>query len=141
MGWKFSEEAQLVLVHRDEHVLDLAVVVEHHLVRLTAVARLLVAAEGRVRRVGVVAVDPDAARLDRARHLVRLVRVARPDAGAQAVDGVVGDGDGLLPECDRCGSHQRGVDPSAGSHQHLDLSRSCFGTHKLLGRQSELVAA
>ena len=50
-----SEEAQLVLVERDEHVLGLAVVAQHHLVRLAAEARLLVAAERGVRRVGVVA--------------------------------------------------------------------------------------
>ena len=37
-----SEEAQLVLVERDEHILGLAVVVEHHLVRLAAEAALLV---------------------------------------------------------------------------------------------------
>mmetsp|Transcript_22780 Transcript_22780/g.66995 ORF Transcript_22780/g.66995 Transcript_22780/m.66995 type:complete len:305 (-) Transcript_22780:714-1628(-) len=91
-----SEEAQLVLVERDEHVLGLAVVAQHHLVRLEAEARLLVAAERGVRRVGVVAVDPDAARLDLARHRVRLVGVARPHAGAEAVHRVVCDGDGLL---------------------------------------------
>ena len=46
-----SEEAQLVLVERDEHVLGLAVVAQHHLVRLAAEARLLVATKRRVRRV------------------------------------------------------------------------------------------
>mmetsp|Transcript_22781 Transcript_22781/g.67000 ORF Transcript_22781/g.67000 Transcript_22781/m.67000 type:complete len:201 (-) Transcript_22781:1207-1809(-) len=91
-----SEEAQLVLVERDEHVLGLAVVAQHHLVRLEAEARLLVAAERGVRRVGVVAVDPDAARLDGARHRVHLVGVAGPHARAEAVDGVVGDGDRLV---------------------------------------------
>ena len=50
-----SEEAELVLVHRDEHVLGLAVVVEHHLVRLAAEAVLLVPAKRRVRGVRVVA--------------------------------------------------------------------------------------
>ena len=44
----------------------------------------------------LTAVDPHAACLNGARHLVRLVHVARPDAGAESVDGVVGDGDGLL---------------------------------------------
>mmetsp|Transcript_27116 Transcript_27116/g.79141 ORF Transcript_27116/g.79141 Transcript_27116/m.79141 type:complete len:412 (-) Transcript_27116:686-1921(-) len=90
------KEAELGLVVRDEHVFGLAVVVEHHLVCLATEARLLVAAERRVRRVGVVAVDPDAARLDLARHRVRLVGVARPHAGAEAVHRVVCDGDGLL---------------------------------------------
>ena len=42
-------------------------------------------------RVGVVAVGPDPAGLDRATHAVGDVAVAAPDAGAQAVERVVGD--------------------------------------------------
>ena len=56
-----SEEAQLVLVVRGEDVLGLAVMRQHHLVRLAPEAALLVPAKGRVGRVGVVAVEPDAA--------------------------------------------------------------------------------
>ena len=80
-----SKEPELVLVHRDKHVLGLAVVVEHHLVRLAPEAALLVPAERGVCRICVVAVDPHAARLDGARHLVHLVRVAGPDPGPEAV--------------------------------------------------------
>mmetsp|Transcript_28936 Transcript_28936/g.62347 ORF Transcript_28936/g.62347 Transcript_28936/m.62347 type:complete len:321 (-) Transcript_28936:696-1658(-) len=90
------EEPHLVLVVADEHVLRVAVVVQHHLVVLSAEARLLVPAEGRVGRVEVVAVDPHPARLDGPGDLVDLVRVARPHARAQAVDGVVGDGHRLV---------------------------------------------
>jgi hypothetical protein len=50
----------------DQHVLHLLVVVEHHLVVLAPDARLLVAAERRMRRIGVEAVCPDATGLDRA---------------------------------------------------------------------------
>ena len=44
----------------------------------------------------MVAVEPDAAGLDGTRDLVRLVHVAGPHAGAEAVHCVVCDGDGLL---------------------------------------------
>src|SRR5574338_325033 len=57
------EEPQRLRRVADEQVLGLLVVVQHHPVRLPADARLLVAAEGGVRRVQVVAVGPDAARL------------------------------------------------------------------------------
>ena len=59
-------------------------------------ARDLVAAEGRVRGIEVVAVRPDTARLDAAAHAERLARVARPDAGAEAVHRVVRDLERLL---------------------------------------------
>ena len=67
------------------------VMVEHDLVRFTANAGFLVAAEGSVRRVGVVAVGPDAAGLDGAAHAIGHVAVAAPDAGAQPVQRVVGN--------------------------------------------------
>src|SRR5262245_32731137 len=86
-----SEEAQRAFAVADQHVLGLLVVVEHHLVGLAADARLLVAAESGVRRVRVVVVHPDPAGLDTAAEPVRGVRVARPDTGAEAVHGVVGD--------------------------------------------------
>ena len=65
--------------------------VEHHLVVLAPDAGLLVAAERGVRRVLVVAVRPDPAGLDLATGPVGLRTVARPDAGAEPVEGVVGD--------------------------------------------------
>src|SRR5690606_34717448 len=74
-----------------QHVLGLLVVIEHHLVRLAADAGLLVAAEGRMGRVGMVAVGPDAAGLDVAAEAIGAVPVAGPDAGAEAVERVVGD--------------------------------------------------
>ena len=58
---------------------------------LAADAGGLVAAERGVGRVLVVAVGPHAAGLDRAAHPVGPVGVARPDAGAEAVERVVGD--------------------------------------------------
>ena len=65
--------------------------VEHHLVVFAADARLLVATEGGVRGIGVVAVGPHAAGLDRAAHAVQARGIAAPHAGAQSVQGVVGD--------------------------------------------------
>ena len=59
-----SEEAELLRAVADQEVLGLLVVIEHHLVGLAADARLLVAAERRMRRIGMVAVGPDAAGLD-----------------------------------------------------------------------------
>src|SRR5688572_31915071 len=76
-----SEEAQLVLAVAHQQVLGLLVVVEHRLVRLAADARLLVPAEGRMGRIGVVAVGPHASRLDAAAHAEGACAVAGPDAG------------------------------------------------------------
>lgn len=45
--------------------------------------------------VGVVAVDPHASRLNATSHALGAVHVAGPDAGAQAILGVVGDGQSL----------------------------------------------
>jgi hypothetical protein len=84
-----SEEPERLRAVADQQVLRLLVVVEHHLVVLATDAALLVAAERRVRRVDVVAVGPDAAGLDAAAEPVGGVDVARPDAGAQAVERVV----------------------------------------------------
>ena len=69
--------------------------VQHHLVVFATDARLLVATEGGVSRVLVVAVGPHAAGLDGAAHAVGDVAVAAPDAGAEAVQGVVGDFEGF----------------------------------------------
>ena len=59
---------------------------------LAANARFLVATESRVSGVGVVAVGPDPTGLDGAAHAVGDVAVAAPDAGTQAVERVVGNG-------------------------------------------------
>ncbi|EAQ00328.1 carR [Janibacter sp. HTCC2649] len=91
-----SEEPELVRAVADQEVLGLLVVVEHHLVVLAADAGLLVATERGVRGVLVVAVDPDASRFDPTTHPVCRVRVSRPDAGSQPVEGVVGDPQGVV---------------------------------------------
>ena len=54
-------------------------------------ADFLVAAESRVRRVGVVAIGPHPAGLDVAAHAVGAGAVAGPYTGTQAIDRVVGD--------------------------------------------------
>ena len=51
--------------------------IEHHQVRLAPDARLLVAAEGRMRRIEVVAVGPHPPGLDRAAGAIGAVDVAR----------------------------------------------------------------
>src|SRR5207244_12280141 len=71
-----SEEPERLRAIADENVLRLLVVVEHHLVRLAADARLLLAAEGRVRGIEVVAVGLIAARLDAAAHAVGGIAIA-----------------------------------------------------------------
>lgn len=65
------EESQLVLVVADQHILGLAIMRQHHLVGLAAESGLLVAAEGGVGGVGMVAVHPDTSSLDSAGHLVK----------------------------------------------------------------------
>ena len=85
------EEPELVRVVADQQVLGLLVVVEHHLVVLPADAGGLVAAEGRARGVGVVAVRPHPAGLDRPPRAVGRVGVPGPHAGTEAVQRVVGD--------------------------------------------------
>ena len=59
--------------------------------RLATDAGLLVAAERRMRGVGVVAVRPDPSRLDGAAHPVAGIAVARPNTRAETVERVVGD--------------------------------------------------
>jgi large subunit ribosomal protein L11e len=107
----YLEESQLVLVVRDQHVLGVAVVVEHHLVILAAETRLLVASERSVGRVCVVAVDPHTTGLDGSWYLVQLVGITGPDSGSQTVGGVVGDLDGL----------RGGLEGGAGRHGAEDL--------------------
>src|SRR5690348_11298649 len=80
-----SEEAELFRTVADQHVLRLLVVIEHHLVSLAANTGLLVAAERRMRGIGVVAIGPHAPSLDRAAEAVAAIGVAAPHAGAKAV--------------------------------------------------------
>src|SRR5262249_33513550 len=91
-----SEEAKLLRAVADQQILGLLIVVEHHLMGLATDARLLVAAERRVRGIGVIAIGPDAAGLDRAAEAVAAIGVAAPDAGAEAVQRVVGDRQGFV---------------------------------------------
>src|SRR6516225_11676047 len=90
-SWENSEEAELLGAVADQHVLRLLVVIEHHLVSFSTNARLLVSAERRMRRIGVIAVGPHASRLDRAAETVEPVGVPAPDARAEAIERVVGD--------------------------------------------------
>src|SRR6185369_16951192 len=58
--------------------------------------RLLVSAERGVRRIGVIAIGPDPARLDGAAEAVEPARIAAPDTGAETVERVVGDRERLV---------------------------------------------
>ena len=104
------EEAELVLVVADQEVLGLLVVVQHHRVVLAADAGGLVAAERGTGRVGVVVVDPHAAGLDFPAGAVGDVAVAGPDAGAEAVEGVVGDAHGVVVVAEAGHGHHRAED-------------------------------
>src|SRR5271166_5401539 len=86
-----SEEAERLRRVADEEVLGLLIVVKHHLVGLAPDAGLLVAAERRMGRVGVIAVGPDAPGLNRTTEAIGPIAVAGPDSGAEAIQGVVGD--------------------------------------------------
>src|SRR5271154_4652969 len=96
-----SEEAELLRAVADQHVLGLLIVIKHHLVVFAADARLLVAAERRMRGIGVVAIGPDAASLDRAAEAVAAIGVAAPHAGAETVERVIGDRQRLLVGLER----------------------------------------
>src|ERR1700720_4943243 len=91
-----SEEPLGLIAVGDEQVLGLLVVVEHHLVVLAADARLLVATERRMGRVLAVAVGPHPAGLNITPAPVGGIAVAAPDPSTQAVEGVVGDRDGVV---------------------------------------------
>src|SRR5258706_11404380 len=65
--------------------------VEHHFMILPAEAGFFITAEGGVCRIGMVAVDPYAAGLDRSWNLVEFVCVPCPYSGAKAVERIVGD--------------------------------------------------
>ncbi|EJZ06057.1 hypothetical protein MFORT_28624 [Mycolicibacterium fortuitum subsp. fortuitum DSM 46621 = ATCC 6841 = JCM 6387] len=95
------EEALRLVGVAHQQVLGLLVVVEHHLVVLAADTGLLVTAERRVRGVGVVAVGPHPAGLDVPAGPVGGVAVAAPHPGAEAVEGVVCDRDGVVVVLER----------------------------------------
>jgi hypothetical protein len=65
-----SEEAERFGAVADQQIHGLLMMIEHHPVRFTADARLLVAAERRVRGIGVVAIGPDAPRRDAAARAI-----------------------------------------------------------------------
>src|SRR3984957_17514890 len=100
-GGARSEEAELLRAVADQHVLGLLIMIEHHLVVFAADARLLVAAERRMCGIGVVAIGPDAARLDRAAEAVAAIGVAAPHARAETVEGVIGDRERFLVGLER----------------------------------------
>src|SRR5271156_6783327 len=93
--WMLEEPERLGAV-ADQHVLGVLIVIEHHLVVFAADAGLLVTAEGGVRRIGVIAVGPDAAGLDSPPKAVGAVAVSRPDAGAEAIERIVGDAERVV---------------------------------------------
>src|ERR1019366_10552069 len=90
------KEAELLRAIAHQHVFGLLIMVEHHLVVLAPDAGLLIAAEGRVGGIGVIAIGPDAARLYRAAEAIAAVHVAAPHASAKAIERVVGDGEGVV---------------------------------------------
>src|SRR6478736_3918002 len=90
-----SEQPEWLGAVADEQVLGLAVVIEHHPVVLPPDAGDLVSAERGACGVLVIAVGPHPTRLDGAAHLVGAGAIARPDAGTEAVEGVVGDREGF----------------------------------------------
>src|SRR5215470_11845158 len=90
-SWENSEKAELLGAVAHQHVLRVLIVIKHHLVGFATDTRLLVAAECRMCGVGVIAVGPDAPRLNRATETIEPVRVTTPDAGAEAIERVVGD--------------------------------------------------
>ncbi len=59
-------------------------------------ARLLIAAERSMCRIGVIAVGPYAPGLNAAPHLIGQIAVAAPDAGAEAILRIVSDFQRLL---------------------------------------------
>ena len=87
------EEAELLWCVAHQHVFGLLVVIEHFRVVLAADAGLLVSTECGVRRISVIAIRPDATRLNGAAKPVASVRVAAPNTGAEAVERVVCDGE------------------------------------------------
>src|SRR5215475_15171554 len=82
-------------VHVHPHALHLRVLAHRLEAHLAAVAGTADAAERRAGVDALVAVDPDHAGLDGLGDAVGALDVAGPQAGAEAVAGVVGDADGF----------------------------------------------
>src|ERR1700729_721007 len=83
------------------HRLDFGGGLEDLVAHLATPAGLLVAAERQGRVEDVVAVDPDGAGPELLRQGVRLGDVPGPDAGAEAVAGVVGLSGDLVQAAER----------------------------------------
>src|ERR1700728_3427680 len=76
--------------------LGLGVHLHRHAAVFAPHAGLLVAAEGHVRINQIVAADPHGARLDARNQAMRRRQIVRPDAGAQAIRGVIGSADHIV---------------------------------------------
>src|SRR4051812_35343198 len=85
------EETERLLAIADEQILCLLIMIEHHLASLATDAGLFVAAECRMRRIGVIAVGPHAPCLNLTAKSVSTRAVARPHTGTQTVHRIVGD--------------------------------------------------
>src|SRR5262245_60710124 len=102
--------------------------VEHHLVGLAPDSRLLIAAEGGMRRIEVEAIGPHPARLEPAAETVGAVDVAGPDAGAEAIERVVGYRHSLVVVLE--GGHgQNGPENLLLEDAHLVVAREHRGLH------------
>src|SRR5689334_14837327 len=131
---RVSEEAELLRAVADQHVLGLLVVVEHHAMCLPPDAGLLVAAEGRVGRIGVVAIGPDAPGLYCAAEAVGAVDIAGPNASAQSIGRVVGDGQRLRIVLEgRYG--QNGAEDLLLEDAHAIVAVENGGLHVIAARQ------
>src|SRR6266496_2956648 len=91
-----SKEAEGFGAVAHQQVLRLLIVIQHHSVGLATDPGLLVPAECRVSRIEVIAIGPHSPSLDLAAQPVRGGSIPSPDAGAQSVERVVGQGDRLL---------------------------------------------
>src|SRR5271169_6487107 len=82
---------------REDHGLELGELLDADIADLATDAALLVATPGQPqRRAGPGVVDEDGAGAHGTHVALRLGRIARPDAGREAEDGVVGDADRLF---------------------------------------------
>src|ERR1700691_1788321 len=77
------DEDQRLGAVADQNVLRLLVMVEHHLMSLSADSGLLVAAEGGMRWIRMIAIGPDPACLDAAAETIGGVQIPGPHSCAQ----------------------------------------------------------
>ena len=70
-------------------------------------ARLLVTAEGRVGRIGMIAVGPHAARLNGATEAIGARAVTGPDTGAETIERVIGNRQRFGIVLEGCNRHDR----------------------------------